>query len=153
MEESSWRPPSWMYREKRPLNDDAYFENMTRVIFQAGLSWKMINKKWPNFKKAFENFSIDKVAKFNDSDLARLMADKSIVRNRSKIEATINNAKQFQKIKKESGSFRSYLDSLDKSENYALVIKELGNRFRRLGPSSARIFLYSVGEDVRHPEE
>lgn len=153
MEESSWQPPSWMYRGRRPPSDDAYFENMTRVIFQAGLSWKMIGKKWPNFRKAFENFSIDKVSKFDDSNLARLMADKGIVRNRSKIEATINNAKQFQEIKKESGSFQSYLDSLDKSQNYALVIKELCKKFRRLGPSSARIFLYSVGENVRHPEE
>ena len=153
MEESSWQPPSWMYREKRPPSDDAYFENMTRVIFQAGLSWKMINKKWPNFKKAFKNFSIDKVSKFDDDDLARLMADKGIVRNRSKIEATLNNAKEFQKIKEEFGSFQSYLDGLDKSQNYALVIKELGKKFRRLGPSSARIFLYSVGENVRHPEE
>ena len=153
MEESSWRPPSWMYRERRPPSDDVLFENMTRVIFQAGLSWKMIGKKWPNFRKAFENFSIDRVAKFDDSDFARLMADKGIVRNRRKIEATINNAREFQKIKKEFGSFQSYLDSLDKSQNYTIVIKELGKKFQRLGTSSARIFLYSVGEDVRHPEE
>lgn len=153
MEESSWRPPSWMYRERRPPSDDAYFENMTRVIFQAGLSWKMIDKKWPNFRKAFENFSIDRVAKFSDSNLARLLADKGIVRNRRKIEATISNAKEFQKVKKEFGSFQHYLDSLDKSQNYAIAIKELSKNFQRLGTSSARIFLYSVGEDVRHPEE
>lgn len=153
MDESDWRPPSWIYRETRPPNDDVYFENLIHVIFQAGLSWKMIEKKWPNFKKAFRNFSIDEVAMFNDNDLARLMGDKGIVRNKSKIEAAISNAKEFQKIKEEYGSFQSYLDSLDKSENYAKVIKELGKRFRRLGPSSARIFLYSVREDVKHPQE
>lgn len=152
MEESSWQPPSWIYREKRPPNDDAYFENMTRIIFQAGLSWKMITGKWLNFKKAFADFSVDKVAKFDHSDLARLMADKGIVRNKRKIEATVNNAKEFQKIKKKSGSFQLYLDSLDRSQDYALVIKELCKRFQRLGPSSARLFLYSVGEKV-HPEE
>ncbi len=153
MEESSWQPPSWVYRERPPPNDDVYFENMTRVIFQAGLSWKMITKKWPNFRKAFENFSIEKVAKFDGSDLARLLADKGIVRNKRKIEATINNAREFQKIKKEFGSFRSYLEGLNKSQNYAIAIKELGKKFQRLGTSSARIFLYSVGEDVRRPEE
>jgi len=142
-----------MYRDRRPQNDDAYFENMTRVIFLAGLVWKMIDKKWPNFKKAFKNFSIDEVAKFSENDVKRLMNDASIVRNRAKIVATINNAKQFQTVRKEYGSFQSYLDQLDKSKNYALVIKELGKKFNRLGPSSARIFLYSVGERVRPPEE
>jgi len=126
---------------------------MTRVIFLAGLSWKMIDEKWPNFKKAFKNFFIDDVAKFGEKDIERLMSDRGIVRNRAKIIATINNAKQFQNIRREYGSFQSYLDSLDKSNNYTLVIKELGKNFSRIGPSSARIFLYSVGENIRRPEE
>ena len=153
MGEEGWSPPKWMYRDRRPPNDDAYFENMTRVIFLAGLGWKMIDEKWPNFKKAFKDFSIDEVAEFNENDVKRLMGDAGIVRNRAKIVAAINNAKQFQNIRKEHGSFQSYLDSLDKSNNYALVIKELGKKFNRLGPSSARIFLYSIGEKVRPPEE
>ena len=153
MSEGSWSPPRWMYRDRRPPNDDAYFENMTRVIFLAGLSWKMIDKKWPNFKKAFKNFSIDDVAKFSEQNLQHLIGDARIVRNRAKIIATINNAKQFENIKKEYGSFQHYLDSLDKSGNYALVIKELGKKFSRIGPSSARIFLYSVGENIRLPME
>jgi len=153
LNEASWRPPAWIYRNKRPPNDDKYFENMTRVIFQAGLGWKMIDKKWLNFKKAFADFSIDKVAKFGNADMNRLLKNEGIVRNRAKIESTIQNAKEFKKIKTQCGSFRAYLDSLDKADNYALVMKELGKRFQRLGPSSARIFLYSVGEDVRHPQE
>jgi len=148
-----WSPPKWMYRDRQPSSDDAYFENMTRVIFLAGLSWKMISEKWPNFKKAFKDFSMDEVAKFNENDVKRLMADSGIVRNQAKIAAVLKNAKEFQRIRNECGSFRSYLNSLDKSNNYALVIKELGKRFNRLGPSSARIFLYSVGEKVQHPEE
>lgn len=150
MSEGSWSPPKWMCRDKRPPNDNAYFENMTRVIFLAGLSWKMIDKKWPNFQKAFKNFSIDEVASFGECDVKRLMNDSSIVRKRAKITATINNAKQFQNIRKEHGSFQSYLDSLDKSNNYALVIKEMGKKLSRLGPSSARIFLFSAGENIRH---
>jgi DNA-3-methyladenine glycosylase I len=113
----------------------------------------MIDKKWSNFKKAFADFSVDKVAKFGDIDMKRLLKDEGIVRNRAKIESTFKNAKEFKKIKTEHGSFQAYLNSLDKSTNYASVIKELGKRFQRLGPSSARIFLYSVGEDVRHPQE
>jgi len=75
------------------------------------------------------------------------------VRNRAKINSTIVNAKQFQNMRKEWDSFQSYLDSLDKSNNYAFVMKELGKKFSRLGPSSTRIFLYSVGEDIRRPNE
>jgi len=148
--EKSWSPPKWMYRDKRPTSDDAYFENMTRVIFLAGLSWKMIDQKWPNFRKAFKNFSIAEVAKFSQNDVKRLIGDAGIVRNRAKIDAAVYNAKHFQGIKKDHGSFRSFLDSLDKSNNHASVIKELGKRFQRLGPSSARIFLYTVGEDIKH---
>jgi len=153
LSESGWRPPAWIYRKKRPPNDDKYFENMARVIFQAGLGWKMIDKKWLNFKKAFADFSVDKVAQFGAAAVERLMKDEGIVRNRVKIMATIENAKEFKKIKTKHGSFQAYLEGLDKSKNYALVIKELGKTFQRLGPSSARIFLYSVGEDVRHPQE
>ncbi len=141
-----------MYRNRRPPNDNAYFENMTRVIFQAGLSWKMIDEKWPNFKKAFKNFSIDQVARLTEKDVERLMSDKGIVRNQAKIVAAVNNARHFQGIKKEHQSFRSFLNGLDKSNDYASVIKDLNERFQRLGPSSARIFLYSVGEDIRHIE-
>ncbi len=153
MSEKGWRPPKWMYRNRRPPNDDAYFENMTRVIFQAGLSWKMIDQKWPNFKKAFKDFSIDQVARFNEKDVKRLMSNAEIVRNQAKIVATIKNAKHFHSIKKEHGSFRTFLNSHDKSSNYASVVKELGKRFQRLASSSARIFLYTVGEDIKHPEE
>jgi len=148
-----WRPPAWMYRKTRPPNDDAYFENMTRVVFIAGLGWKMIDKKWPNFREAFKNFSINKVAGFGDKDVEQLLKNPGIVRNRVKIMAAVHNARQFQDIKKEFGSFQGFIDGLDKSNNYAKVIKELGRRFSRLGPSSARIFLYSVGERVEHPEE
>jgi DNA-3-methyladenine glycosylase I len=152
MDEKSWSPPKWMYRSRQPPNDDAYFENMTRVIFQAGLNWKMIDEKWPNFKEAFKNFSIDQVAKFTESDVKRLMSNAGIVRNRAKIVAAIKNAQHFQDIRNKYGSFRSFLSGFDKSNNYAAVIKELGNRFQRLGPSSAGIFLYTVGENFKHPE-
>jgi DNA-3-methyladenine glycosylase I len=138
-----------MYRDRRP-DDRGYFENMTRIIFQGGLNWKLIEKKWPNFRSAFRDFSIDAVATFGNRDVERLMQDTGIVRNRAKIIATMNNAKQFQIVIKEYGTFQNYVDSLDKSENYAHAVKELGKRFSRLRPPSARIFLYSVGENIRH---
>jgi len=137
--EVSWSPPKWIYRNRRPPDDDAYFENMIRVIFLGGLSWKTIDKKWINFKKAFNNFSIDEVAKFNKKDVQRLISDVNIVRNRAKIIATINNAKQFQNIRNLHGSFQCYLDSLDKSNNYIVVVNEICKKFSRMASSSARI--------------
>jgi DNA-3-methyladenine glycosylase I len=146
--EGEWKPPDWWYRTKRPSTDDGYFENMTRVIFQAGLNWKVIDKKWPTTRKAFEQFSISKVACFTDKDVKRLLNDVGIVRNESKVNATIQNAAEFQAIKKDYGSFQKYLDSLDKSNNYSKVVMELTKRFKHLGPSSASLFLYTVGEKI-----
>jgi DNA-3-methyladenine glycosylase I len=146
--EGEWKPPAWWYRNKRPTSDDQYFNNLSHVIFQAGLNWHVIEKKWQTTRKAFEQFSTSQVACFTDKDVERLLRDEGIVRNRSKVCATIQNAVEFQNIKKEFGSFQKYLDSLDKSKNYALVVDELIKRFKHLGQSSAGIFLYSVGEKI-----
>jgi len=151
MGEQTWQPPSWWCPNgKRPANDKAYFENMCRIIFQAGLNWNVIDKKWSTTQKAFANFSVDKIARFTDTDVERLVKDEGIVRNCGKIEAIIENARKFQEICKERGSFQKYLDSLDKSNNYANVVNELSSRFKWLGPPSAKLFLYTVGEDISH---
>ena len=148
LQDEHWQMPKWWYREKRPSSDESYFENMSRVIFQAGLNWQVIDKKWPNTRKAFENFSISKVANFTASDVEILMRDQGIVRNRGKIKAIIQNAQNFVAIEKRFGSFQKYIDSLDKSNNYENVIKDLVNKFKWLGPPSAGLFLYTVGEKI-----
>ena len=150
MQEETWKPPVWWYIGKRPPNDDAYFENMCRVIFQAGLNWSVIDKKWPTIRKAFADFSVEKVAGFTKADVERLMHDEGVVRNRGKIQAVIQNAVQFMEIKKKYGSFQAYLGGLDKSNNYAKVFAELSKQFKWLGPSSASMFLYTVGEKIKH---
>ncbi|WP_445166555.1 DNA-3-methyladenine glycosylase I [Mycolicibacterium sp. Dal123E01] len=71
----------------------ALFERMSLEAFQSGLSWLIILRKRDNFRAAFTGFDIDKVARFTDRDISRLMADEGIVRNRAKIEATIANAR------------------------------------------------------------
>ena len=140
--------PDWWLRDKRPSNDNVYFENMSRVIFQAGLNWQVIDHKWPTIKKGFANFNIDKVACFTNKDVQRLLQDEGIVRNKGKIQAIIQNAKNFKAIEKQYGSFQKYLDSLDKSNNYENAIKDLVNKFKWLGPPSASNFLYTVGEKI-----
>ncbi len=91
------------------LNDKKHFEYMVLDSFQAGLSWKTILHRRKGFQKAFANFNYKKVAAFNKKDVARLMKDEGIIRNRSKIESTVSNAKAFMEVQKEFGSFNRYI--------------------------------------------
>lgn len=141
--------PNW--NTKPPKNDDEYFERMTRTVFTAGLNWQMIDKKWPNFQRAFAGFSIPKVAKFTDKDTKRLMADTSIVRNEKKIKGTIHNAGEFLKLEKEHGTFQKYLDSFGKDENR--MLSAVQERFEHVGPSTARTFLWSSGCELTPTKE
>ena len=142
--------PGWVYTETRPETDREYFENLTRCIFQAGLSWQLMAKKWPNFKEAFDGFDIGKVAAYGADDIGRLSRDPGIIRNRQKIVATIHNARELERIAQEHGSFQAWLDSIDKAHNYDRVVKSLRSRLKRVGPSTAHIFLWSVGEKIEY---
>ncbi|MEU0499868.1 DNA-3-methyladenine glycosylase I [Nocardia sp. NPDC005998] len=95
-----WSEGSQLYRDYhdhewgRPLHgDDAMFERMCLEAFQSGLAWITILRKRPAFRAAFAGFAIDRVAAFGDGDVARLLADPGIVRNRAKIDAAIANAR------------------------------------------------------------
>ena len=132
---------------KRPADDSGYLEELTRAIFQAGFSWRVIRDKWPNFRRAFDNFEIEAVAGYGEPDIERLVADAGIVRNRSKIESTIANARTMWELCQEHGTFHQYLRSLD-SMDYAGRRKELSSRFKNLGPTGVFTFLWSVDEEV-----
>ena len=139
---------NWMYRSRRPPSDSAYFENLSRCVFQSGLNWLTIASKWPDFREAFEGFEITRVAGYGSVDIARLMGNERIIRNRNKILATIHNAREFERIVKESGSVPAWLDSLDKSNNYNFIIRKIASRFKHVGATSVPLWLYSVGEDI-----
>jgi DNA-3-methyladenine glycosylase I len=90
-------------------NDRKLFEFMVLDAFQAGLSWSTILNQRQNFKKAFDNFDPRKIARYGKRQVARLLKDAGIIRNRQKIEATINNAKVFLEVKKEFGTFDKFI--------------------------------------------
>ena len=144
------KPPDWVYKDRRPITNAEYFENLTRCIFQAGLSWQLMANKWPNFQKAFNDFDVGKVAAYGAEDIKRLSGDSGIIRNKQKIIATIHNAREFERIAQEHGSIQAWLDSIDKSHNYDRVVKTLRSRLKRVGPSTAHIFLWSIGEPIKH---
>src|SRR5579871_853218 len=90
-------------------NDKKLFEFLVLESFQAGLSWLTVLKKRDNFRKAFADFDVAKVARFNSKKVEQLLKDEGIIRNRLKIEAAINNANRFLEIQKEFGSFDAYV--------------------------------------------
>lgn len=114
-----------------PLHDEKkLFEFLTLEAFQAGLSWLIILNKRKNFEKAFAGFDFEKVAKFNDEDVARLVNDAGIVRNRQKIQAAINNANCFIGVRDEFGSFDKYIwkfvDDVPVQNNFTVESKVPG---------------------------
>ncbi|MBN2155286.1 MAG: DNA-3-methyladenine glycosylase I [Candidatus Lokiarchaeota archaeon] len=90
-------------------NDKELFEFLILEGAQAGLSWSTVLKKRENYRKAFDNWDYLKIAQYNSADIARLLEDKGIIRNRLKIESAIQNARIFKTIQKEFGSFDSYI--------------------------------------------
>ena len=90
-------------------NDQALFEMLLLEGFQAGLSWLTILKKRDNFRKAYCNFNPVKIASFNAADEARLLSDPGIVRNKLKVNSSIQNARGFLRIQEEFGSFDSFI--------------------------------------------
>ena len=118
------------------------------LFFKQGLNWQVVDKKWFTIKEAFLDFKIQEVACFTDADVENLLRNTGIIRNRGKIKAIIRNAQTFLAIEKQYGSFQKYLDSMDKSDNYAGVVKALVNNFKWLGPPSASTYLYTVGENI-----
>lgn len=107
--------------------DDRYlFEMLVLESFHCGLSWLIILKKRESFKKSFDNFDVNLVANYSDDKIEKLLNNPNIVRNKLKIEATINNAKCFIKIQKEFGSFSNYIWSFTNNKIIKIPF-DLGN--------------------------
>jgi DNA-3-methyladenine glycosylase I len=120
-----------------PLQDDyLLFERLILEINQAGLSWLTILKKAEKFRAAYDEFDVDKVAKYGERDIVRLLADAGIIRNRLKINAAIENAKRIQALRKEYGSFKGWLDA-----NHPLTKDEWTKLFKKT-------FIFTGGEIV-----
>jgi DNA-3-methyladenine glycosylase I len=126
---------------------------MVMEINQAGLSWHTILVKEKNFRKAYHNFDIKKVAKYGEKDFARLMNDSGIIRNRLKINAAIYNAQKLVEIQKEYGSFRKWLDvesgklrveSGEHADRKAKWLKLFKKNFKFVGGEIVGEFLMSI---------
>lgn len=160
-----WAPTSGLYRDYhdqewgRPLRGStALFERLTLEAFQSGLSWLVILRKRDNFRRAFDGFEVETVARYNDHDVARLMADAGIVRNRAKIDATVANARAVAGLDVDlSDLLWSYAppprprpetlaDVPALSPESQAMAKELKRRgFRFVGPTTAYALMQATG--------
>ncbi|MFN3746460.1 MAG: DNA-3-methyladenine glycosylase I [Hyphomicrobiaceae bacterium] len=146
-----------------PKSDDrALFEKLVLEGFQAGLSWLTILRKRENFRNAFHGFDAERIARFGARDVARLMADPGIIRNKAKIEATIENARSYLRLKERTSLGKFLWDFLDGkpliherrtmrdipaetpvSKAISKALKKEGFRF--VGPTTVYAFMQSCG--------
>lgn len=150
----------------RPVADDRrLFEKICLEGFQSGLSWLTILRKRDNFRKAFAGFDFERVARFGDRDVTRLLADAGIVRHRGKIESAIDNARRASDLASEFGSLGAYfwkwepaetarpgrldlatLRSLAKTAESTALSKDLKKRgWSFVGPTTAYAFMQAMG--------
>ncbi|WP_292600471.1 DNA-3-methyladenine glycosylase I [Methanobrevibacter sp. UBA212] len=148
-----------------PTHDDReLFEMLVLESFQAGLSWITILKKRENFKRAFDDFDVRKVASYDDAKVEELRMNEGIIRHKGKINAAINNAQVFIEIQDEFGSFDEYIwgftdgeiikaEFLTESELSRHISKDLKKRgMKFVGPTIIYSYLESIGVIDNHQE-
>ena len=126
-------------------SDADYLSVLSQAVFQSGISWRVVEAKWPGTVKAFEGFDPTKVANLTPTQVNALTEDTRLIRNRRKIEATVDNAETMLALAKEHGTFKKYLRSFP---SYDDLQTDLVKRFKFLGPTGAYWFLYVVKEKV-----
>ena len=150
----------------KPNFDDKYlFEMLILESFQAGLSWECVLNKREDFRKAYDNFDIDKICNYDDTKIQGLLNNDKIIRNKLKIKASITNSKIFKSIQNEYGSFYNYLKTFmnqdiiyetdattnDLSDNISNDLRKRGMRF--VGSTIIYSFLQAVGIIYSHDKE
>jgi len=134
-----------------PADASGYLDALARTMFQAGISWRVVEAKWPGIRAAFDGFDPDGVAAMGAADIDRLMGDTRVIRNRKKLEAVVANARIMRDLARDHGGFGRYLDSLG---DVQAATAELKKRFAFVGDSGAWWFLWAVGRPVpehQHP--
>jgi DNA-3-methyladenine glycosylase I len=149
-----------------PVADDRrLFEKLSLEAFQSGLSWRTILAKREHFRAAFRNFEIDAVARFDERDVARLLADVGIVRHRGKIQAVIHNARRAQELIAQEGSMAAYVwryeaghvapfQAASTSPASVAMSKDLKKRgWTFVGPTTVYAFMQAMGLVNDHAED
>jgi 3-methyladenine DNA glycosylase Tag len=134
----------------KPRSLADYLEIMSKAVFQTGISWKVVDAKWPGTKHAFFEFDPRVVSGLNPAEIDRLALDKRVIRNRRKIEAIVENARRMIELDSQYGGFKKYLRSF---ETFEEVTADLHRKFKFMGDMGAYYFLWVVGEKVPSYED
>lgn len=150
----------------KPNFDDKYlYEMLILESFQAGLSWECVLNKREDFRKAYDNFDIDKICYYDDKKIQELLINEKIIRNKLKIKATINNSKIFKEIQREYGSFHNYIKSYTNNkiiyengkttnELSDILSKDLQKRgMKFVGTTIIYSYLQAIGAIYSHEQE
>ena len=149
-----------------PVYDDKHlYEMLILESFQAGLSWECVLNKREDFRKAFDNFEIDKISAYDDKKIQELLKNKNIIRNKLKINAAINNSKIFKEIQNEYKTFSNYIWSFTNnkviyeigrtsSELSDIISKDLQKReMKFVGTTIIYSYLQAIGVIYSHDKE
>jgi len=138
----------------KPKNDAEFLEVMAEIIFIAGFRWDLVHSRWPKIRKAFHNFDIDKVANEN---LENSIKKEGMIKNRSKINAIIENAKICQEIIKKHKSISNWVKAIQKNNKkeplFNPTVREEMRKFSKIGRTTSRWLAYVVTRDKRLLDE
>ena len=137
-------------RKIEPRTPGDYLEIMSKVVFQSGMSYKVVESKWSGIQEAFHGFDAAKVAGMSPNELDQLSEDTRVIRNRRKLESVVSNAQRILELDSEYGGFQKYLRS---HEDFAALVKDLRMQFKFLGEMGCYYYLYVIGEEVPPHEE
>ena len=134
----------------QPTSLSDYLEIMTKAVFQSGISWRVVEAKWPGIKEAFKDFDTDVVAGFSEPELDELAQDTRVIRNRRKLSAIVSNAQRMVEFEEEHGGFQKYLRS---RPDFSSTVQDIRKQFKFMGDTGTYFFLYVVGEEVPPHDE
>ena len=133
-----------------PKSLDDYLEIQTKAVFQSGMSWKVVESKWPGIREALDDFQVGAVASYGPEKLAALGDDTRVIRNKRKLAAIVDNARRMIELDDEHDGFKNYLRSFG---GFYELMDDIRKQFRFMGPMGIYYWMWVVGEDVPPHEE
>ena len=133
-----------------PKSLDDYLEIQMKAVFQSGMSWKVVEAKWPEIREAMDDFQVGAIASYGPEKVEALGDDRRVIRNKRKLAAIVGNARKMIELDDQHDGFKNYLRSFD---DFYDLMADVRKQFKFMGPMGIYYWLWIVGEDVPPHEE